>query len=228
MRVSRSQAARRHGWQLVTTNLPSAYDIHAEFPALGETGSPDPRRKSTAMDHAVTLRDGSEILIRRVPPDDQPALLALMPQLSSESRRLPLFSPACDLLEAARWAASADGTDHLGLVAVDPGDQILAHAARIRMYGPRAEFAVEVDETDRHQGLATILLTRLAREAEQKQISYFVAEVLPDNHEMLAVFNDGFDASHLFAEGEVDLEFPTAAWQLPPSRFGPSRPATHL
>jgi L-amino acid N-acyltransferase YncA len=188
-----------------------------------ESVSPGQRRqKSTAMDHGVTLRDGSEIEIRHVTPDDQPALLAFMQELSPESRRLRFFTPACDLLEAARWAASADGVDHIGLVALDPDDQILAHAACVRMYGPRAEVAVEVDETHRDQGLATILITRLAREAEQKQIRYFVAEVLQDNHEMLAVFNDGFDASRHLADGEVDVEFPTAAWQLPPSRFGPS------
>ena len=92
------------------------------------------------------------------------------------------------------------------------------------MYGARAEVAIEVDETHRHQGLATILIARLAREAEAKQIRHFVAEVLPDNREMLAVFNDGFDASRRFADGEVDVEFPTSAWQLPPGRFGHPQP----
>jgi L-amino acid N-acyltransferase YncA len=183
---------------------------------------------STTMDHAATLRDGSAIRIRHVRPEDQPALLAFMQQLSPESRRLRFFTPACDLHESARWAASADGADHIGLVALDSRDQILAHAACVRMYGPRAEVAVEVDETHRHQGLATILITRLAREAEQKQIRYFVAEVLRDNREMLAVFSDGFDASRHFVDGEVDIEFPTSAWQLPPTRLGPAQPGADV
>jgi len=163
------------------------------------------------------LRDGTEIRVRHVTRGDEPVLLAFMRRLSPESRRLRFFSPACDVESAACWAAGADGIDHLGLVAIDSHGQILGHAACVRMYGPRAEVAIEVDETYRHQGLATLLITRLAREAEQKQIRSFVAEVLPDNHEMLAVFQDGFDASRQFADGEVDIEFPTTAWRLPAS-----------
>lgn len=137
-----------------------------------------------------------------------------MQRLSPEARRLRFFSPAYDLEAAARWAASADGLDHLGIVAVGSQGQILGHVACVRMYGPRAEVAVEVDESFRHQGLATLLITRLAREAEHKQIRSFVAEVLPENLDMLAVFHDGFDASRHFADGEVDIEFPTTAWHL--------------
>jgi L-amino acid N-acyltransferase YncA len=169
------------------------------------------------------LRDGTEIRIRHVTGDDQPALLAFMQHLSPDSRRMRFFSPACDLRAAAKWAASADGTDHIGILALDDRSQLLGHAACVRMAGARAEVAIEVDDTHRHQGLATILIAKLAREAEQKQIRHFVAEVLPENHEMLDVFHDGFDADCQFAEGEVDVEFPTSAWQLPPSRLGQPR-----
>jgi L-amino acid N-acyltransferase YncA len=139
--------------------------------------------------------------------------------LSPESRRLRFFTPAYDLESAARWAASADGVDHLGLLALGAHDELLGHAACIRMYGPRAEVAVEVAESCRHQGLATLLIARLAHEAKGQQIRSFVAEVLPDNHEMLAVFFDGFDASRHIADGEVDIEFPTSAWRLPETRL---------
>ena len=87
------------------------------------------------------------------------------------------------------------------------------------MHGPRAE----VDETHRQQ-LATILIAKLAREAEEKQIRHFVAEVLPDNHEMLDIFHNGFDAHCQSAGGEVDIDFPTSAWQFPSDRFGQPRP----
>jgi GNAT superfamily N-acetyltransferase len=158
-------------------------------------------------------------LVRPVAGDDERALTVFMQRLSSESRRLRFFSPACDVAAAARWAASADGIDHLGLVALGPDGEILGHAACVRMYGPRAEVAVEVDESYRHHGLATLLITGLARAAEEKNIRSFVAEVLPDNHEMLAVFHDGFDASCRLADGEFDIEFPTTAWRLPETRL---------
>jgi hypothetical protein len=182
-------------------------------PAVGH------QRAGSQTHERATLRDGSQVRVRHVVAGDQPALLAFMQRLSPESRRLRFFSPACDLESAARWAASADGVDHLGLVAIGSHGRILGHAVCVRMYGPRAEVAVEVAESCRHQGLATILITRLAHEAEQKQIRYFVAEVLPENHEMLAVFHHGFDASRHAADGEVDIEFPTAAWRLTESRL---------
>jgi L-amino acid N-acyltransferase YncA len=137
---------------------------------------------------------------------------------------LRFFSAGCDLDEAAHWAASADGSDQIGILATDSAGQILAHAVCCRFPGFRAEVAVEVSETHRHQGLATILLVALAAEAEQQGIRFFVAEVLPDNSEMLAVFSDGFDASHTAAIGEVDIEFPTSAWRLVASRLGHAGP----
>jgi len=170
------------------------------------------------------LRDGSEVHIRHVARDDRQALLVFMQRLSLESRRLRFFSPAYDLESAAIWAASADGIDHLGLVALGSSGEVLGHAACVRMYGPRAEVAVEIDESCRKQGLATLLLGRLAREAERKQIRSFVAEVLPENHAMLAVFYDGFDASSHSADGEVDIEFPTTAWRLPARRLTDPEP----
>jgi len=182
------------------------------------------QRAGSRTHEQATLRDGSQVRVRHIAAGDQRALLAFMQRLSPESRRLRFFSPACDLESAASWAAGADGIDHLGLVAIGSHGQILGHAACVRMYGPRAEVAVEVAESSRHQGLATILITRLAREAEQKQIRHFVAEVLPDNHEMLAVFRDGFDASRHVADGEVDIEFPTAAWRLPESLLADPEP----
>jgi L-amino acid N-acyltransferase YncA len=176
-------------------------------------------RRATA-----TARDGHPVLLRRVTADDEPALLAFMQALSVTSRRLRFFSAWCDLDEAAHWAAGADGTDRIGILATDLDGQILAHAVCCRSPGFRAEVAVEVSETHRHQGLATILIVRLAAEAEQQGIRFFVAKVLPDNREMLAVFSDGFDASRTAAHDAVDIEFPTSAWRLVASRLGRSAP----
>jgi GNAT superfamily N-acetyltransferase len=190
---------------------------HSQRPTAKASVPTRPAR-SPAHERA-RLRNGNEFVVRHVTAADERALLAFMQRLSPESRRLRFFSPAYDLESAAHWAASADGVDHLGLLALGSHGQILAHAACIRMYGPRAEVAVEVDQTYRHQGLATILIARLAREAEKKQIRYFVAEVLPENHDMLAVFHDGFDASRRLADGEVDIEFPTTARRVGANRL---------
>jgi hypothetical protein len=167
----------------------------------------------------ITLRDGHAVRVRHVIPGDEAALLRFMQALSPASRRLRFFSAATDLGEAARWAASADGSDRLGLVALDESGLILGHAVCCRLDRVRAEVAVEIAETQRHLGLATILIGELAAEAEQQGINAFIAEVLPDNRDMLAVFSDGFDAARTTGDGEVDIEFPTAAWRRLRSAF---------
>ena len=161
----------------------------------------------------ATLRDGQEIQFRHVTASDQPGLLEFLEALSPTSRRFRFFSLAYDLGQAARWAASADGADHIGVVAIEATGRIIGHAASCRVYGPRAEVAVEIAETHRHLGLGTILIARIAREAEHCGVRTFFAEVLPENAEMLAVFHDGFDAQQHAVQGEVDIEFPTAAWR---------------
>jgi L-amino acid N-acyltransferase YncA len=173
----------------------------------------------------ATTRDGCPVQIRHVAPDDEPALLAFMAALSPASRRLRFFTGATDLAKAAHWAADADGSNRIGILATGELDQILGHAVCCRLRASTAaEVAVEVSETQRHRGLATILIVRLAAEAEAKGIRSFVAEVLPDNREMLAVFSDGFDASRTATDGEVDIAFPTAAWRRVASRLEGSRP----
>jgi L-amino acid N-acyltransferase YncA len=158
------------------------------------------------------LRDGTIVSIRHVMPGDGPALATLMERLSARSRRMRFFTGAANIEHAADWAASADGHNHLGLVAIDPAGEVVGHAAACRLYGPRAEIGIEIDETHRHLGLATLLIAQLAREAERAGISTFLATVLPDNHDMLAVLHDAFNATGHTDRGQVDIEFPTSAW----------------
>jgi L-amino acid N-acyltransferase YncA len=92
------------------------------------------------------------------------------------------FTAAADLTTAASWAAGADGRNHLGLLALDDSGKIIGHAACCRVYGHRAEVAVEISDHACHQGLATLLIAELARRAEAMGIRGFIAEVLPENH----------------------------------------------
>src|SRR5579863_262187 len=147
-----------------------------------------------APDETIELRDGSRVRFRAPTPTDSDQLLGFLLALSPESRRLRFFSPVCDLDAVAQWAANADGIDHIGVLALDENGTVVAHAACSRLYGLRGEVAVEVDENHRHLGLASLLLRRLARDAERQGIRTLIAEVLPENHDMLAVFHDEFRA----------------------------------
>ena len=174
----------------------------------------------------LTLRCGAQVWIRRVSPGDEGAIRAFIEGLGLESRRLRFFTSAINVGAIARWAAEVDAEDRVGLLAFDREGHVVGHAAYIRIYGPRAEVAVEVADDFRRHGLATALLIRLARVAEGHGISELVAEVLPENHDMLAVLHDAFRARERHVGGVVDLEFPTASWATARKRLGPDRTPT--
>ncbi len=80
--------------------------------------------------------------------------------------------------------------------------------------------AVAVADELHHLGLATLLVIRLAQFAEDRQITRFFAEVLPENRDMLAVFRDGFAAVTVHGRDGVEVEFPTSSWRAAQARFG--------
>ena len=178
-----------------------------------QTHLPDRPDPSGVTARDVLLRNGVSVEVRSIHADDRAAILAFLTQLSAPAQRMRFFTAAADLTTAASWAAGADGRNHLGLLALDDAGEIVGHAACCRVYGRRAEVAVEISDRARHQGLATLLIAELARRAEALGIRAFIAEVLPENQEMLAVFHDGFDATRSLRSGEVDIEFPTTAWR---------------
>ena len=83
----------------------------------------------------------------------------------------------------------------------------------------RAEAAVEVANDPHDLGLATLLMIRLAQFAEDRQITCFFAELLPENRDMLAVFRDGFAPATVTGETRRRPSFCTASWRAAHARF---------
>jgi hypothetical protein len=74
-------------------------------------------------DQTLTLPGGAEVPFRVVRPDDAPALQRLHARCGERTIYLRFFGPMEKLSdEQARYFASTDGVDHLGLVALDPQD----------------------------------------------------------------------------------------------------------
>ena len=170
------------------------------------------------MHELVRLRDGSQVTLRAVRAGDEPALLAFLESMRPEYRRMRFFSGAADMITAAHEAARVD-TDRFGLVAHDETGVLIAHAVCIQLDRARAEVAVEIADHLHGRGLGTILVERLADMAERRGITRLVAEVLPENQEMLDVFRDGFDAEVTFRDGVDTVELPTSAWRKAHERF---------
>jgi two-component system, NarL family, response regulator NreC len=179
----------------------------------------------------VTLRDGSSVTVRAVGPGDEAPLLKFLTDLCADSRRLRYFSGCVDVAGAAHWAAGTPA-DRDGLLAHDEMGVLVAHAACVQLDQTRAEVAIEVADHLHDRGLGTILLERLAAVAEERGVTRFVAEVLPENRLMLDVFRDGFDARVALHGGIEMVEFPTSSWRLARERFdgqaSPGDVPTHL
>jgi hypothetical protein len=179
--------------------------------ALSATRSPWPER--------VKLRDGSSVTVRTVGPGDQASLQGFLVGLCANSLRLRYFTGAANVASAACWAA-AMAEDRYGLLAHDETGVLVAHAVYVQLDQTRAEVAVEVADHLHGLGLGTILMQRIGAAAEQRGITRFVAEVLPENGAMLDVFRDGFDAHVALHRGIDTVEFPTSSWRLARERFG--------
>ena len=89
---------------------------------------------------------------------------------------------------------------------------MVAVANYVRLRDPSlAEAAFAVADEHQKRGIGTRLLERLADRAGRVGIERFVAEVLPENRNMLGVFEAaGFELTREFEGGEVEVEFPIA------------------
>ncbi|MGN6373136.1 MAG: GNAT family N-acetyltransferase [Solirubrobacteraceae bacterium] len=166
----------------------------------------------------VRLRDGSRVAVRPVREQDEPALRSFFAGLCAHARLLRFFTGAADVTNAARVAAST-GPDRYGVLAHDETGVLVGHALYMQLDATRAEVAVEVADHLHDRGLGTLLIERLACVAEERGITRFIAEVLPQNRQMLAVFRDGFDARVTLRDGSDAVEFPTSAWRTARERF---------
>jgi acyl-CoA synthetase (NDP forming)/RimJ/RimL family protein N-acetyltransferase len=186
-------------------------------PVTGERqGGDRPAGYSARFEADVVLRDGKTVTVRPILPGDAEAIRALHARLSPETRYLRFFSPLPQLSEQmlARFT-QVDYADRFALVALLAKD-IIGVGRYDRLPGSdEAEVAFVVDDAHQGRGLGTLLLEHLALAAREAGIRRFVAETLPHNQRMLAVFADaGFAERTRLGDGVVHVAFdiaPTAA-----------------
>ena len=132
---------------------------------------------------AIALRDGSEVVIRPIAPEDRDALAAAFDRLSPESRYRRFFTPLPRLSSTQLdYLTRVDHHDHEALVAVDPATRDGIGVARYVRTGPaEAEPAVVVADDWHGKGLGTAMLSALVRRAREEGITHFRANVLATN-----------------------------------------------
>jgi RimJ/RimL family protein N-acetyltransferase len=149
------------------------------------------------------------VTIRAIRPDDRERLLAAFKELDERTVYLRFFGPKQVSQQALTEATDVDFVRTVALVVCmqnGEGEKIIG-GGRYIAFGDaeppdRAEVAFMVEEDYQGLGIASLTLRHLAGIAKDKGIIQFHAEVLPENKEMLAVFNrSGFPVKQEFAEG---------------------------
>ena len=140
----------------------------------------------------VQLRDGSEVVVRPIGPDDASLLQAFVRRLSARSRRFRFFAAIAELSPAQldRFV-NVDPAQGLALVATQrrrEGVAIVAEARYALAQGDRdAEFAIAVADDFQERGVGRHLVQRLLVAAWRRGVQRLFGEIRSDNRAMLAL-----------------------------------------
>ncbi|HEV8248532.1 MAG TPA: GNAT family N-acetyltransferase [Gaiellaceae bacterium] len=164
----------------------------------------------TAVD--VILRDGTTLRLRPPGRADLDGLVAFFRDLSNESRRQRFHGGVTITPALVEPMVEPDWDSHGELVGELEG-RIVACASYVRLRDPAAaESAFAVADDVQGRGLGTRMLEQLAARASEVGIERFLAVVLPENAQMLRVFERvGFGVSRHLEGGSVEVELPIAA-----------------
>lgn len=165
------------------------------------------------------LKDGNEVTIRAMRPDDKERLVKAFLHLQPQTIRTRFFYPKKTLSEDdLRWLDEISHGNHVGLVATVPSgcEELIIGEGSYAVLGTTAEIGFTVAEAWQGRGIASRLLQHLASIARDQGVAEFEAYVLPENEPMLAVFRrSGLSMTTRYAEGVLHvtlvLDSPAAA-----------------
>ena len=174
----------------------------------------------------TTLADGAQIAIRPVQPADKEGIADGFDRLSARSRYRRFFAPLEHLTPAdLRYLTELDHHRHEALIAYEvESGQSLGVARFVLTDDPRyAEVAVTVVDDWQHRGVASALLERLVVRAREEGVTHFVALILDENDDALALYRglapDGGEPRRS-ASGHLELVIELPA---PGEPFGETR-----
>lgn len=159
------------------------------------------------------LRDGREIEIRALRPEDEEDMLAAVGRTGTQSlqRRFFVVKRGFSEKEIA-FFMNIDFTNHVALAALaeEEGRKVIIGGGRYIVTEPgTAEIAFVVIDDYQGQGIGTLLMRHLAVIARRAGLKNLIAEVLPENAAMRKVFGKfGFQARRGMDPQVVHLVLP--------------------
>jgi acyl-CoA synthetase (NDP forming)/RimJ/RimL family protein N-acetyltransferase len=156
----------------------------------------------------VVLRDGGTAHLRPITPDDADALQRFHVSQSPESIYLRFFAPMPRLSSAdLHRFTHVDHVDRVAFICT-VGDEIVGVGRYDRVAATVAEVAFIISDPHHGRGLGSVLLEHLAAAARENGVHRFIADVLPQNRKMIAVFRDaGYEVKHAYDDGVISVGF---------------------
>jgi RimJ/RimL family protein N-acetyltransferase len=156
------------------------------------------------------LRDGREVEIRALRPDDKDDMLAAVGRTGMQSMQRRFFGVKRGFSEQEiAFFMNIDFSNHVALVALadEDGRPVIIGGGRYIVVEPgRAEIAFVVIDAYQGQGVGTLLMRHLAVIARSGGLKELIAEVLPENSAMRKVFSKfGFKSAAKREPGVVHL-----------------------
>ncbi|WP_431281259.1 GNAT family N-acetyltransferase [Humitalea sp. 24SJ18S-53] len=157
------------------------------------------------LSRAWTARDGEEVTIRPIRPEDAAAHAEAFARLKAEDVRWRFFTPLKELPpEQIARMTQVDYDREMAFVAVDAAARTVGVSRLIRTPDGDAEFAVVVDPDWKGRGLGRALMQRIIDWGRSVGVRRIVGQVLADNAPMLGFVRAlGFVARRLPDEEEV-------------------------
>ncbi len=177
-----------------------------------------------------TLRDGTQIALRPVRPEDAAMEQAFVKAMSEESRYTRFFNPTRSL--APRLLARLTQLDYereLALLALHEGGMVGVARYSPNADGTSCEFAVAIADAWHGRGVATLLMQRLIAAARDSGYRRMVGTVLGTNHSMHKLMSglgfDGHPSPDDHAVIEYSLELAATAGRAQSANPAVGKPA---
>src|ERR1035437_4099688 len=156
----------------------------------------------------VVLRDGGVAHVRPIVPSDADRIRRFHAGQSAESIYLRFFAPLKMLSDkdVARFT-QVDYDLRVALVAT-VREEIIGIARFDKLDERTAEVAFHISDAHQGRGVGSVLLEHLAAIGQERGVTKFVADVLPQNHKMIQVFTEaGYEVNYHFDDGVIAVAF---------------------